>query len=132
MAFEIPQVAYSGAIKELQLGDGPQALAVGGATSYPFHLFEGKMPNPPRIAMEVYDTLPEDWAPAALEPFQGVLDDPGAWARKPCAATRLRPAGRVSSRRVSPCASLITAGIRRTIPSPCSRAMPPPRTTWRP
>jgi acetyl-CoA decarbonylase/synthase complex subunit delta len=82
MAFEIPQVAYSGAIKELQLGDGPQALAVGGATSYPFHLFEGKMPNPPRIAMEVYDNPPEDWAPAALEPFQGVLDDPVAWAQK--------------------------------------------------
>jgi acetyl-CoA decarbonylase/synthase complex subunit delta len=32
--------------------------------------------------MEVYDTPPEDWAPAALEPFAGVANDPVAWAQK--------------------------------------------------
>jgi acetyl-CoA decarbonylase/synthase complex subunit delta len=32
--------------------------------------------------MEVYDTAPKDWAPAALEPFQEVVGDPVAWARK--------------------------------------------------
>jgi acetyl-CoA decarbonylase/synthase complex subunit delta len=82
MAFEIPKAAYSGAIKELQLGAGPRALTVGGETSYPFHLFEGQMPNPPRIAMEVYDREPEDWAAAAVEPFAGVTADPVAWARR--------------------------------------------------
>ncbi len=82
MAFEIPRMTYSGTIKELQLGDGEKAVPVGGETSYPFHLFEGEMPHPPRIAMEVYDSRPEEWAPAALEPFEGVTDDPVAWARQ--------------------------------------------------
>jgi acetyl-CoA decarbonylase/synthase complex subunit delta len=40
------------------------------------------MPNPPRIAMEIWDSQPEDWPEAALAPFAGVTDDPVAWARK--------------------------------------------------
>jgi acetyl-CoA decarbonylase/synthase, CODH/ACS complex subunit delta len=82
VAFEIPKVTYTGKIKETKLGKGPKAVAVGGETAYPFHLFEGVMPNPPRIAMEVYDVAPEDWAEAALEPFKDVAGDPVAWAKK--------------------------------------------------
>ena len=82
MAVDIPGVAYTGAIREIQLGDGPSAITVGGETSYPFHVFEGEMPNPPRIAMEVYDAPPEGWPDAALEPFEGVTDDPAAWAKR--------------------------------------------------
>ena len=82
MAVEIPKVTYSGKIKEVKLGKGPKAVTVGGETCYPFHLFEGEMPHPPRIAMEVYDAAPEDWAEAALEPFKDVAGDPVAWAKK--------------------------------------------------
>ena len=82
MAFEIPKTAYSGKIREITLGSGDKAVIVGGETSYPFHLFEGEMPRVPRIAMEVWDMPPEDWAEAALEPFAGVTDDPVAWAKK--------------------------------------------------
>ena len=82
MAFEIPKTAYSGKIKEMKLGSGDKAVIVGGETSYPFYLFEGEMPHLPRIAMEVWDMPPEDWAEAALEPFKGVTDDPVAWAKK--------------------------------------------------
>ena len=82
MAFEIPELSYSGKIKEIILGKGDKAVTVGGETSYPFHLFEGAMPNLPRIAMEVYDAPPEGWPEAALEPFKGVTDDPVAWAKK--------------------------------------------------
>ena len=82
MAFDIPKVNYSGAIRETELGDGPKSVVVGGETSYPFYLFEGEMPHAPRIAMEVYDSPPEDWPQAALEPFAGVTDDPVAWAQK--------------------------------------------------
>jgi acetyl-CoA decarbonylase/synthase complex subunit delta len=81
MAFEIPKTAYSGKIKEIKLG-GNKGVTVGGETCYPFYLFEGEMPNPPRIAMEVWDMPPEDWAAAALEPFAGVTGDPVAWANK--------------------------------------------------
>ena len=82
MAFEIPKVSYTGKIKEVKLGKGARAITVGGETSYPFHLFEGEMPNAPRIAMEIYDVVPEDWAEAALEPFKDVVSDPVAWAKK--------------------------------------------------
>src|SRR4030067_3060520 len=82
MPVEIPKIAYSGKVKPVTLEKGAKAVPVGGETSYPFYLFEGAMPNKPRIAMEVWDTKPEDWAAAALEPFAGVTDDPVAWAKK--------------------------------------------------
>jgi acetyl-CoA decarbonylase/synthase complex subunit delta len=82
VAFEIPKVTYTGKIKTVKLGKGPKAVNVGGETAYPFHLFEGEMPHPPRIAMEVYDAPPEEWPEAALEPFKDVANDPVAWAKK--------------------------------------------------
>jgi len=82
MAFEIPKTMYSGKIKEITLGKGDKAVKVGGETCYPFYLFEGEMLNLPRIAMEVYDTPPQEWPEAALEPFAGVTDNPVAWAKK--------------------------------------------------
>jgi len=82
MVLEIPKTAYSGKIKEITLGKGGKAVTVGGETCYPFYLFEGEMPNLPRIAMEVFDCPPEEWPEAALEPFAGVTDDPVAWAKR--------------------------------------------------
>ena len=82
MALEIPKTAYSGKIKEISLGKGSKSVKVGGETAYPFYLFEGEMPNLPKIAMEIYDCPPEEWPEAALEPFAGVTDDPVAWAKK--------------------------------------------------
>lgn len=82
MSFEIPKITYSGRIKEVTLGKGNNTITIGGETSYPFHLFEGDMPRLPRIAMEVYDTPPDDWPIAALAPFKDVTDNPVAWAKK--------------------------------------------------
>lgn len=82
MAFDIPKIDYSGKIREITLGTGDKAVTVGGATSYPFYLFEGEMPHLPRIAMEVFDFEPDDWAEAAVEPFKDVMGDPVAWAKK--------------------------------------------------
>ncbi len=82
MGFEIPKMNYTGNIKEITLGKGDKAVTVGGESSYPFYLFEGKMPRKPRIAMEVYDYEPTDWADAAVEPFKDVLGNPAAWAKK--------------------------------------------------
>jgi acetyl-CoA decarbonylase/synthase complex subunit delta len=86
VAVDIPKMSYTGKIKETTIGMGDTALTVGGEGIYPFHLFEGPMKHPPRIAMEVYDAPPEDWAPAALEPFRDVAADPVAWAQK-CIST---------------------------------------------
>ncbi len=82
MTFEIPKTSYSGKIREVTLGKGNKRVKVGGETAYPLYLFEGDMPNLPKIAMEVYDCPPEEWPEAALEPFAGVTDDPVAWAKK--------------------------------------------------
>ena len=82
MALEIPKTLYNGKIREIKLGKGDKTTTVGGETSYPFYLFEGEMPNLPKVAMEVWDCPPDEWPEAALEPFQGVTDDPIAWTKK--------------------------------------------------
>ena len=81
MAFEIPKIPYSGKINQVAFGKS-SPITVGGESSYPFHLFEGQMPNLPKIAMEVWDMRPEDWPETAMAPFADVLDDPAAWAKK--------------------------------------------------
>ena len=82
MAFAIPKISYIGKIKEIELRGKDKVITVGGETSYPFHVFEGEMPNKPVIAMEVYDSKPEEWPEAAIEPFRDVIDDPVTWAKK--------------------------------------------------
>jgi acetyl-CoA decarbonylase/synthase complex subunit delta len=83
LAFEIPKQPYSGEIGETIVGSGGGAVKLGGEDSYPFHLFEGKMPNPPKIAMEVWDYDPsEEWPEASIEPFKDVISSPDAWAKK--------------------------------------------------
>ncbi|MBC8461793.1 MAG: acetyl-CoA decarbonylase/synthase complex subunit delta [Deltaproteobacteria bacterium] len=83
MAFEIPKQPYSGKIGEVVIGTGPGAVKLGGEDSYPFHLFEGNMPNPPKIAMEIWDYDPsKEWPAAAIEPFKDVISSPDAWAKK--------------------------------------------------
>jgi len=57
-------------------------IKVGGATTLPFLHFEGVMPNPPAIAMEVWDMEPADWPAVLKEPFSDVLDKPVEWAKK--------------------------------------------------
>lgn len=83
MAFQPNKQVYSGRIREVTLGHGEKTFTIGGRASYPFHTFEGEAPHLPRVAMEVWDKDPtEDWSEAAKAPFQGVLSDPAAWAKK--------------------------------------------------
>jgi len=82
LGFEFTKEKYSGAIKEITLGQGDKAVTVGGAACYPFYNFEGEMPHKPRIAMEVWDMEPEEWPEAAISPFKDVIADPAAWAKK--------------------------------------------------
>jgi acetyl-CoA decarbonylase/synthase complex subunit delta len=83
LAFEFPKQPYSGKIGTTTIGTGKGALTLGGEESYPFYVFEGKMPNPPKIAMEIWDYDPsKDWPVAAVEPFKDVISSPEAWAKK--------------------------------------------------
>ncbi len=79
---ELPKVKYSGKIRELKLGKPGKEVVVGGETGYSFFSFEGKTPNAPKLALQVLDIVPEEWAAAAAEPFKDVLGDPVAWAKK--------------------------------------------------
>jgi len=82
MAIETPKQAYTGKIRQVQVGKGEGSFLVGGQSSYPFHLFEGEAPHPPRIAFEVADVPPAAWGSDLEEIFGGVGGDPAAWARK--------------------------------------------------
>lgn len=83
MAFQPTKQVYSGRIKEVILGTGNETVTIGGKAAYPFHSFEGEMPNPPRVAMEVWDKDPgAEWSQAARAPFGDCLSNPVAWAQK--------------------------------------------------
>ncbi len=82
MGFEFYKESYAGAIQQITLGKGDQAVTIGGETCYPFYQFEGEMPQHPKIAMEIWDMAPEEWPEAALAPFKDVVGDAAAWAQK--------------------------------------------------
>ncbi len=82
MGFEITKESYAGSIKEISIGKGDKSVKVGGETSYPFYLFEGEMPNKPKVAMEIWDMTPDDWPETVVAPFKDVMSDPAAWAKK--------------------------------------------------
>lgn len=88
---DIPDIRkrWSHRINTVTIGAGREAggtrtstVTVGGETTLPFYHFEGEMPHPPVVAMEVWDIPPTDWPEAATEDLADVLDDPGKWARK--------------------------------------------------
>ena len=82
MSFEILKESYTGSVREVSIGKQGNTVTVGGQTAYPFYLFEGNMPNKPKIAMEIWDMEPEEWPEAAIAPFKDVIKDPAAWAKK--------------------------------------------------
>jgi acetyl-CoA decarbonylase/synthase complex subunit delta len=82
LAFKFFKESYTGNVRPITIGKGGKAVTVGGETAYPFYLFEGEMPNKPKIAMEIWDMEPEDWPESAKAPFKDVLSDPAAWAKK--------------------------------------------------
>jgi len=82
LGLEIYKESYTGAIQEIILGKGDNAVTVGGETCYPFYNFEGDMPHKPVVAMEVWDMEPDEWPAAAMSHFKDVVSDPAAWAKK--------------------------------------------------
>jgi acetyl-CoA decarbonylase/synthase complex subunit delta len=82
LSFEFYKESYAGAIKAISIGKGDKAITVGGETCYPLYQFEGEMPHKPKVAMEIWDMVPDEWPAAAMEPFKDVVSDPAAWAKK--------------------------------------------------
>jgi len=91
MGVEVPDVkeSFPQAIYTVTIGATPEqggtrtkVVTVGGETTLPFHTFEGEIPHPPAVAMEVWDIPGEDWPEVVKEPFADVMESPGKWARK--------------------------------------------------
>ena len=86
---ETPTEKWTGSVRKVTLGataeqGGTRArtVTVGGETTLPFLHFEGKMPNPPAIAIEIQDYYPEDWSPLLKEAWGEALKDPAIWAER--------------------------------------------------
>ena len=85
---EVPKEKWNGKVREITLGattaDGgtrTKTVTVGGETTLPFLHFEGEIPHPPVIAIEVQDRRPADWSPILLEAWGDVTDDVATWAK---------------------------------------------------
>jgi acetyl-CoA decarbonylase/synthase complex subunit delta len=86
---EIPKERWTGTIREVTLGatadeggSRTKTVTVGGETTLPFLYFEGEIPHPPVIGIEIQDGYPADWSPVLLEAWGDAVNDPGAWAKK--------------------------------------------------
>ena len=86
---EIPTEKWTGTVRTVTLGataeDGgtrTSIVTVGGATTLPFLHFEGEIPYPPALAIEVQDRYPDDWSPLLLKAWGDVMNDPGEWAAR--------------------------------------------------
>ncbi len=95
---EIPKEKWTGSVREVTLGatagqGGTRAttVTVGGGTTIPFLHFEGGMPHPPVIAIEIQDHYPEDWSALLKE----------AWATR----STIRPPGPRKPRSMAPTSS---------------------------
>ena len=82
MAIDLPKGKYTGAIREIALGQDDKSSIVGGASAYPLYLFEGEMPHKPLIGIEINDVGGASWPETVRKPFADVLADPVAWAKK--------------------------------------------------
>ena len=85
---EIPKEKHSGKVREIvigatkeQGGTRTKTVTIGGESAMPFMHFEGTIPHPPAIAIEIQDRKPSDWSPVLLEAWKDVADDPVKWAQ---------------------------------------------------
>jgi acetyl-CoA synthase len=62
-------------------GTRGRTYRIGGATAMPFHLWEGQMPNPPLVALEVFDIVNEKYPLVLREIYGDLLSQPAEMAK---------------------------------------------------
>ena len=80
MPFVIPKETYSGQVCTVKIGVGEKTVIIGGESTLAYLSFEGEMPNPPAIAVEIQDIPPDDWPVTVKRPYDAVYKDPAKWA----------------------------------------------------
>jgi acetyl-CoA decarbonylase/synthase complex subunit delta len=85
---EPPKERWSGKIREVVIGatrekGGTRSrdLRIGGENCLPYVHFEGQIPNPPAVGMEIWDIKP-DFPPLLMEALGDVAEDPTKWAKR--------------------------------------------------
>mgnify|MGYP005850274361 CR=1 FL=1 len=79
---------WPGSVREVTLGataaEGgtrSKTVTVGGEKTLPYLHFEGEIPHPPALALEIKSQRPEDWSPKLLETWGEAVDDLAKWAK---------------------------------------------------
>ncbi len=87
----VPSAAekWTGSIRAVKIGatkaEGGtrgRIVTIGGQQGIPFLAFEGAVPNPPAIAIDVLDAAPEEWPAELAKVYRDVWSDPAAWAKR--------------------------------------------------
>lgn len=81
MAVDKVTRSWSNQINVVTLGKGENEVTVGGETTLPFLHGEGDMPHSPKIALDVFDLVPETWSDTLVEGLGDVIKDPVSWAQ---------------------------------------------------
>src|SRR3989337_2595285 len=69
-----------GATKD-QGGTRTRVLTLGGEAALPLLDFEGTLPHPPALAIDIRDRKPDDWSPLLYQAWGEAMQDPADWAR---------------------------------------------------
>lgn len=87
----VPEVveSFTGSVNKVTLGatkdnggTRTSTITVGGARNVVYGGSEDEKSEKPVIAMDVLDSRPEDWSDVLAEPYKGILEEPGSWAKK--------------------------------------------------
>ncbi len=85
---DIPKEKWAGKVREVSLGatrdqggTRTRTVTLGGDAALPFLHYEGSLPHPPALAIQVHDRKPEDWSPLLYQAWGEAMQDPGDWAR---------------------------------------------------
>ncbi len=88
MTIDIPKETWSGRVTEVTLGATAEeggtrsrSITVGGETALPYLHFEGEIPHPPALGLEIRDRKPDDWSPLLYQAWGEAMQDPADWAR---------------------------------------------------
>jgi acetyl-CoA decarbonylase/synthase complex subunit delta len=80
---------WSGRVNTVTIGATPaeggtrgRTVTIGGQSGIPLLSFDGDLPHPPAIAIDVIDTPPHEWPQPLVELYGDVWSDPAAWARR--------------------------------------------------
>jgi len=87
-SFDLPVDSASCSIYSVKLGNlkseggtRGKTYTIGGADCMPFHFWEGKMPNKPLVAMEVFDSVSEKYPDILRKAYGDVLNNPAQMAK---------------------------------------------------